>query len=48
MIMKVPLNPTKNDDFTDTGLGIIGIMKTGGVIFNHLSNPEGVDDVASV
>jgi len=46
--LKVPLNPTKNDEYTETGLGVIGIMKTGGVIYNHKSNMNGVDDVAWV
>ena len=28
-------------------MGAIGILKTGGMLFNHLSNMEGKDDVAS-
>jgi len=46
--MTLPLNPTKLSAPVATWMGVIGIAKTGGVIFNHLSSPDGVNDVAKV
>ena len=41
-----PVNPTLDTTFHDTGLGPVGILKSGAWLFNHLSNTNGQDDVA--
>jgi len=43
--MMVPANATLTA-YVDNGLGPIGLAVTGGFIYNPLSNPDGVDDVA--
>jgi len=37
----LPLNPTKGNSFTISNMGTVGWISSGGVIYNHLSNPDG-------
>ena len=37
----VPLNPTKASSYRESNLGTVGWVESGGVIYNHLSNPDG-------
>jgi len=37
----IPLNPSKASSYRESGMGTVGWVETGGVIFNHLSNPDG-------
>ena len=46
--IKLPLNPTKSSEPVETGMGVIGLMKGGGFLFNHLSAPGDTDNVAAV
>lgn len=48
--LSLPLAPETNngdEEFSDTPMGVIGILKTGGFLFNHKSSTDGVDDVAN-
>ena len=37
----LPLNPTKGSSFRISNMGTVGWISSGGVIYNHLSNPDG-------
>ena len=37
----LPLNPTKNSSWAESGMGTVGFVDSGGVIFNHLSETDG-------
>ena len=37
----LPLNPQKANSYRQSGLGSVGWVETGGVVYNHLSNPDG-------
>jgi arylsulfatase A-like enzyme len=43
----LPLVPQLSGTFTETNMGVIGILKTGAFLYNHKSNHNGVDDVAN-
>lgn len=46
--LTIPLNPSQDPNgFKETGMGVIGILKTGAFLYNHKSNRDGVDDVAN-
>jgi plastocyanin len=44
--IKLPINPTKETTFQATNMGAVGILRTGALLYNHLSNPTGNDDIA--
>jgi YHYH protein len=44
--MTVPSQPVLSGSFNSTPSGVIGILKTGAFVYNHLSNMLGVDDIA--
>jgi len=37
----LPLSPSKADSYTASGMGAVGWVTSGGVIFNHLSSTDG-------
>merc|ERR1711963_1238570 len=37
----VPLNPTKASTYSESNMGSVGWVESGGVIYNHLSSPTG-------
>lgn len=37
----VPLNPQKASSYRASGMGSVGWVETGGVVYNHLSSPDG-------
>lgn len=43
---RLPSSPLKAERFQDTPLGIVGVLRTGGFLYNHLSNLDGRMDVA--
>lgn len=43
--LKVPANPTI-EGYQDSGMGPVALTVTGSFVYNQLSNPTGVDDVA--
>lgn len=42
----LPVSPVF-DDYKDAPMSVIGILKTGGFVYNHKSGTDGVDDVAN-
>jgi YHYH protein len=44
--MTVPSQPVLSGSFNSTPIGVIGILKTGAFVYNHLSNTLGIDDIA--
>jgi YHYH protein len=49
-VVSLPTQPVRKtgNTFTATSLGVTGILKTGGFLYNHLSNFQGVNDVAKI
>lgn len=46
--LSLPLSPELYPDgFSETGMGIIGVLKTGAFLHNHKSNRNGINDVAN-
>ena len=43
----LPIAPQLRRKLRDTGMGVIGVLKTGAFMYNHLSNRNGVNDVAN-
>jgi len=45
---EMPLKPTKGTTFNEHPMGPVGSAISGAYLFNHVSNPTGVDDVAAI
>lgn len=44
--VELPASPIF-DDYKDSPMGVIGVLKTGGFVYNHKSSTDGADDVAN-
>ena len=46
--VKLPLNPKKASSPVATGMGVVGLLKGGSFMFNHLSAPGDTNNVAFI
>ena len=44
--IQLPKTPEKEDTFIPTNLGPVGVLRTGALLYNHLSNNNGDNDIA--